>query len=99
MRFRLGRLCVDTSGRRWLSFRPSRLRLDQESRSAEVFVSPSLPSYGRHHAELRASKGSPTMPTKNSNTESQGFSAAERAAMKNRAEELRAEIARHDKRS
>jgi uncharacterized protein YdhG (YjbR/CyaY superfamily) len=31
------------------------------------------------------------MPTKNSKTESQGFSAAERAAMKNRAEELRAE--------
>ena len=39
----------------------------------------------------RASKGSLRMPTKNSKTESDGFSSEERAAMKERALELRAE--------
>src|SRR5215469_4892259 len=47
---------------------------------------------GRPDAEpLTARKGSPTMPANNAPTESGGFSAEERAAMKKRAAELRAE--------
>jgi uncharacterized protein YdhG (YjbR/CyaY superfamily) len=47
---------------------------------------------GRHDAEpLRVKKGSPRMPGKNASAESGGFSAEERAAMKERAAELRAE--------
>jgi uncharacterized protein YdhG (YjbR/CyaY superfamily) len=40
---------------------------------------------------LSVKKGSPRMPAKNAKTESGGFSAEERAAMKKRAAELRAE--------
>jgi uncharacterized protein YdhG (YjbR/CyaY superfamily) len=43
------------------------------------------------HAEPQTSKGNVQMPAKSSQTESDGFSAEERAAMKARAEELRAE--------
>src|ERR1022692_44396 len=52
----------------------------------------SLPAVGRHDAEpLRVKKGSPRMAGKNAKAESGGFSAEERAAMKERAAELRAE--------
>ena len=52
----------------------------------------SLPTEGRHDAEpLSVTKGSPRMPAKNAKAESGGFSAEERAAMKERAAELRAE--------
>jgi len=54
-------------------------------------LGPSLPSDGRRGAEPQASKGSLRMPAKRSQTESDGFSAEERAAMKERAAELRAE--------
>jgi uncharacterized protein YdhG (YjbR/CyaY superfamily) len=47
---------------------------------------------GRHDTEpLSVKKGSRKMPAKNAKTESGGFSAEERAAMKKRAAELRAE--------
>jgi uncharacterized protein YdhG (YjbR/CyaY superfamily) len=47
---------------------------------------------GRHDAEpLRVKKGSPRMPGKNAKAGSGSFSAEERAAMKERAAELRAE--------
>jgi uncharacterized protein YdhG (YjbR/CyaY superfamily) len=47
---------------------------------------------GRHDTEpLSDTKGSPRMPANNAKTESGGFTAAERAAMKKRAAELRAE--------
>jgi uncharacterized protein YdhG (YjbR/CyaY superfamily) len=53
---------------------------------------PSLSVEGRHDTEpLSVKKGSPKMPAKNAKTESGGFSAEERAAMKKRAAELRAE--------
>ena len=71
----------------------ARPRFGQESRSARVSsglaflqmagIAPS--------PEPRATKGSPRMPTKNAKTESDGFTAEERAAMKERAAELRAE--------
>ena len=52
----------------------------------------SLSTEGRHNAEtLRVKKGSPRMPGKNAKADSGGFSAEERAAMKERAAELRAE--------
>ena len=55
-------------------------------------VGPSLSVEGRHDTEpLSVKKGSPSMPAKNAKTESGGFSAEERAAMKKRAAELRAE--------
>jgi uncharacterized protein YdhG (YjbR/CyaY superfamily) len=55
-------------------------------------VEPSLSVGGRHDTEpLSVKKGSPRMPEKNATTESDGFSAEERAAMKKRAAELRAE--------
>jgi len=55
-------------------------------------VGPSLSMGGRHDTEaLSVKKGSPGMPVKNAETESGGFSAEERAAMKTRAAELRAE--------
>jgi uncharacterized protein YdhG (YjbR/CyaY superfamily) len=55
-------------------------------------VGPSLSVEGRHDTEtLSVKKGSPKMPAKNAKTESDGFSAEERAAMKKRAAELRAE--------
>jgi hypothetical protein len=56
-------------------------------------VGPSLSREGRHDAEpLNVKKGSPRMPAKNdAMTESDGFSAEERAAIKERAAELRAE--------
>jgi uncharacterized protein YdhG (YjbR/CyaY superfamily) len=47
---------------------------------------------GRHDTKpLSVKKGSPRMPAKNAKTESGSFSAEERAAMKKRAAELRAE--------
>ena len=46
---------------------------------------------GNDAEPLRARKGSPRMPGKNAKAESGGFSAEERAAMKERAAELRAE--------
>jgi uncharacterized protein YdhG (YjbR/CyaY superfamily) len=47
---------------------------------------------GRHDTEpLSVTKGRPRMPANNAKTESGGFTAAERAAMKKRAAELRAE--------
>jgi uncharacterized protein YdhG (YjbR/CyaY superfamily) len=47
---------------------------------------------GRYDTEpLSVKKGSPAMPANNTKTEPDGFSAAERAAMKKRAAELRAE--------
>src|ERR1700731_2409282 len=53
---------------------------------------PSLSVGGRDDTEpLSVKKGSPTMPAKDAQTESDGFSAEERAAMKKRAAELRAE--------
>jgi uncharacterized protein YdhG (YjbR/CyaY superfamily) len=54
-------------------------------------VGPSLSAEGRHQAVPRASEGSRRMPAKNAKKESAGFSAEERAAMKERAAELRAE--------
>src|SRR5437016_5373156 len=54
-------------------------------------VGPRLPPGGRHHAGPRTTNGRPRMPAKNSQTESGGFTAEERAAMKKRAAELRAE--------
>jgi uncharacterized protein YdhG (YjbR/CyaY superfamily) len=55
-------------------------------------VGPSLSTEGRHDAEPpRVTKGNPRMPAKNAKAESGGFSAEERAAMKERAAELRAE--------
>src|SRR6266516_5377299 len=66
-------------------------RSGQESRSAPGVAGPSLPSDGRHHAGPSMSTGRPRMPAKNSQTESGGFTAEERAAMKKRAAELRAE--------
>jgi uncharacterized protein YdhG (YjbR/CyaY superfamily) len=55
-------------------------------------LGPSLSVEGRHDTEpLSVRKGSPRMPAKNAMTESGGFSAEERAAMKKRAAELRAE--------
>jgi uncharacterized protein YdhG (YjbR/CyaY superfamily) len=52
----------------------------------------SLQAEGRHETEPQNIwKGSPRMPAKSANTQSDGFSAAERAAMKERASELRAE--------
>jgi uncharacterized protein YdhG (YjbR/CyaY superfamily) len=57
-----------------------------------VSPGPSLSVEGRHDAEpLSVEKGSLAMPAKNAKTESEGFSAQERAAMKKRAAELRAE--------
>jgi hypothetical protein len=53
---------------------------------------PSLSVEGRPDTEpLSVKKRSPTMPANNAQTESGGFSAEERAAMKKRAAELRAE--------
>jgi uncharacterized protein YdhG (YjbR/CyaY superfamily) len=53
---------------------------------------PSLPVEGRDDTEpLSVRKGSPEMPAKNTEAGSGGFSAEERAAMKERAAELRAE--------
>jgi uncharacterized protein YdhG (YjbR/CyaY superfamily) len=53
---------------------------------------PSLSEEGRHDAEpLNVKKGSPRMSGKNAKAESGGFSDEERAAMKERAAELRAE--------
>jgi hypothetical protein len=47
---------------------------------------------GRHDTEpLSVKKGGPRMPAKNAKAGSGGFSAEERAAMKERAAELRAE--------
>src|SRR6266508_3778001 len=66
-------------------------RSDQVWRSARVSSGPSVPSDGRHCAEPQASKGGMRMPAKNPQIESDGFSAEERAAMKERAAELRAE--------
>jgi uncharacterized protein YdhG (YjbR/CyaY superfamily) len=43
------------------------------------------------HRAISVKKGSPSMPAKNAKIDSDGFSAAERAAMKERAAELRAE--------
>ena len=52
----------------------------------------SLSVEGRRDTDpLSVRKGSPRMPAKNAQTESGGFSAEERAAMKKRAAELRAE--------
>ncbi|MDX6310058.1 MAG: hypothetical protein QOI06_3104 [Nocardioidaceae bacterium] len=48
-------------------------------------------SEGRHHAVPPNSGREPSMPAKNAKNESDGFSADERAAMKERAAELRAE--------
>jgi uncharacterized protein YdhG (YjbR/CyaY superfamily) len=69
--------------------RLTRIRSGIEKRHG--VVGPSLPSDGRHGAEPQASKGGVRMPAKSSQTESDGFSAEERAAMKERAAELRAE--------
>src|SRR5439155_22643424 len=66
-------------------------RSDQVSRSARVSSGLVFSSDGRHRAEPQASKGGMRMPAKSSQTESDGFSAEERAAMKERAAELRAE--------
>ncbi len=53
---------------------------------------PSLSVRGRDDTEpLSVTRGSLTMPAKDAQTESDGFSAEERAAMKKRAAELRAE--------
>ena len=53
---------------------------------------PSLSAEGLHDAGPRhVTKGNPPMPAKNAKAESDGFSADERAAMKERAAELRAE--------
>jgi uncharacterized protein YdhG (YjbR/CyaY superfamily) len=58
----------------------------------EGLVGPSLSVKGEHGAEPEnAKKGKPKMPAKNTKTESDSFSAEERAAMKERAGELRAE--------
>jgi uncharacterized protein YdhG (YjbR/CyaY superfamily) len=55
-------------------------------------VGSSLSTEGQHDADPpRVKKGSPRMPGKNAKPESDGFSAEERAAMKERAAELRAE--------
>jgi len=57
-----------------------------------MWVGPSVSTEGRRDAEhLSVKKGSSRMPAKNAMTESDGFSAEERAAMKERAAELRAE--------
>src|ERR1039458_5768331 len=67
-------------------------RSDQESRSASVWPGLAFRRWAGNDAEpLRARKGSPRMPGKNAKAESGGFSAGERAAMKERAAELRAE--------
>lgn len=63
----------------WLAF-PSPLQRSATSTRLEVAW-----------ANLRVSKGSMTMSTNSSPTESNGFTGAERAAMKQRAAELRAE--------
>jgi uncharacterized protein YdhG (YjbR/CyaY superfamily) len=71
-----------------LGWAPIRSGIEKRHRVAE----PSLSVERRHDTEPRSvKKGSPTMPAKNAKTESGGFSAQERAAMKKRAAELRAE--------
>jgi uncharacterized protein YdhG (YjbR/CyaY superfamily) len=50
---------------------------------------PSLSAEGRHDTQRQ--EGSPRMPAENAKTDSEGFSSEERAAMKKRAAELRAE--------
>src|SRR5580692_11820108 len=70
----------------------ARSRADQEWRSAVGLAEPSLSVEGRYDTEtLSVRRGRPGMPENNAQTESDGFSAAERAAMKKRAAELRAE--------
>jgi uncharacterized protein YdhG (YjbR/CyaY superfamily) len=65
-------------------------RSDQESRSVRVSPGLAFPQMAGIMPALTL-KGSPRMPAKNSKTESGGFTAEERAAMKARAAELRAE--------
>jgi uncharacterized protein YdhG (YjbR/CyaY superfamily) len=66
-------------------------RTDQGSRSAITLVAPSLSTDGREDVDPGTRRRSPRMPAKNAKAGSAGFSAEERAAMKARAEELRAE--------
>jgi uncharacterized protein YdhG (YjbR/CyaY superfamily) len=71
---------------------PAGAEIGQESRSALMWPGPSLPVEGRPDAEpLHVTKGNPRMPANNAKAQSGGFSAEERAAMKERAAELRAE--------
>src|SRR5579859_3887416 len=66
--------------------------IGQEWRSAMVRPGPSLRwKAGSTPSRLSVRKGSPIMPATNAKTESDTFSAEERAAMKKRAAELRAE--------
>jgi uncharacterized protein YdhG (YjbR/CyaY superfamily) len=65
-----------------------------KGRTRWTLSKPPIPSGGkavRTPSPLSVKKGSPRMPAKNENTRSGGFSAQERAAMKERAAELRAE--------
>jgi uncharacterized protein YdhG (YjbR/CyaY superfamily) len=54
-------------------------------------VASSLSAQGRQDAEPEPRKEAPTVPAKSAKSESDGFTAEERAAMKERAAELRAE--------
>jgi uncharacterized protein YdhG (YjbR/CyaY superfamily) len=64
---------------------------DQESRSATVWSGLAFLHIAGITPSLERRKEVEIMPAKNSKTESDGFSAQERAAMKQRAAELRAE--------
>src|SRR5439155_1490982 len=59
--------------------------------SLATAAGPSLLIAGRHRRGRRRRKGARVMPAENSRTGSDGFTAEERAAMKARAAELRAE--------
>jgi fatty-acyl-CoA synthase len=63
----------------------------RERRGTSVRGEVSVGSAGRYRAAPRKSPGRVTMPAKSSPMGSEGFTAAERAAMKQRAAELRAE--------
>src|ERR1700740_178988 len=65
--------------------------MGQEWRSTSGRSEVSVGSTGRYRAEPMRSPGRVTMPAKSSQTDSGGFTAAERAAMKQRAAGLRAE--------
>src|ERR1700712_3558078 len=64
--------------------------IDPESRSLTHVVRPSL-LLNVCHTQRPMMEGRPRMPAKSAKSESDGFSAEERAAMKGRAAELRAE--------
>src|SRR5215468_11111937 len=66
-------------------------RTGQESRSARVPPGLALPQMAGTMPSRERRKGRPRMPAKDATTESGGFTAEERAAMKARATELRAE--------